>query len=72
MRLTIAQITDLHVTTDQDPLNRRRNELRLRQVLRAIHSLRPRPIAILATGDLVDRGEPEEYLELKAVMGCAA
>jgi Icc protein len=66
--LTIAQITDLHVTTDQDPLNRRRNELRLRQVLRAIHALRPRPTAIIATGDLVDRGEAEEYVELRSVL----
>ncbi len=66
--MTIAQITDLHVTTDQDPLNRRRNELRLRQVLRAIHGLRPRPTAIIATGDLVDRGEFEEYVELKKVL----
>jgi 3',5'-cyclic AMP phosphodiesterase CpdA len=37
-------------------------------VLRAIHNLRPRPAAIIATGDLVDRGEPEEYVELKAVL----
>ena len=56
------------MTTDKDPLNRRRNELRLRQVLRAIHALRPRPVAIIATGDLVDRGEPEEYVELKGVL----
>lgn len=69
--LTIAQITDLHVTTDKDPLNQRRNEARLRQVLHSIHALRPRPVAIIASGDLVDRGEREEYEELKRVMaGC--
>jgi Icc protein len=66
--LTIAQITDLHVTTGQDPLNRLRNEQRLRQVLRTIHELKPRPIAIIASGDLVDHGEPEEYAELKAIL----
>ena len=66
--LTIAQITDLHITTDKDPLNRRRNEARLRQVMAAIHELRPRPLAIIASGDLVDRGEREEYLELKRLM----
>ncbi len=66
--LTIAQITDLHITTDKDPLNQRRNEGRLRQVMRAIHALRPRPVAIIASGDLVDRGELEEYLELKRVL----
>ncbi len=66
--LTIAQITDLHITTDKDPLNQKRNEDRLRQVMKAIHALRPRPVAIIASGDLVDRGELEEYLELKRLM----
>jgi 3',5'-cyclic AMP phosphodiesterase CpdA len=66
--LTIAQITDLHVTTDKDPLNQRRNEIRLRQVLNTIHALRPRPVAIIASGDLVDRGDSDEYDELKRVM----
>ena len=62
--LTIAQITDLHVTTDSDPVNRWRNAERLNHVLKAIHALKPRPVAIIASGDLVDRGEPEEYAEL--------
>jgi 3',5'-cyclic AMP phosphodiesterase CpdA len=62
--LTIAQITDLHITTDRDPVNRWRNAERLSQVLKSIHALKPRPVAIIASGDLVDRGEPEEYAEL--------
>lgn len=66
--LTIAQITDLHVTTEKDPLNQQRNRERLSQVMAAIHALRPRPVAIIASGDLVDRGEPEEYVELKRLM----
>ncbi len=66
--LTLAQITDLHVTTDRDPPNRRRNEDRLRQVLAAIHALQPRPAAIVISGDLVDRGEPQEYAALQAVL----
>ncbi|MBU1376051.1 MAG: phosphodiesterase [Alphaproteobacteria bacterium] len=66
--LTIAQITDLHVTTEKDPLNQQRNEDRLRQVMKSIHGLRPRPVAIIASGDLVDRGEIEEYLELQRLM----
>jgi Icc protein len=69
--LTIAQITDLHVTTGQDPLNQLRNEQRLRQVLRSIHELRPRPVAIIASGDLVDHGEPAEYAELKTILADA-
>lgn len=66
--LTIAQITDLHVTTDTDPVNRWRNAERLNLVLKSIHSLKPRPVAIIASGDLVDRGEPEEYAELVEMM----
>lgn len=66
--LTIAQITDLHITSDKDPLSKKRNAKRLRSVLRAIHALQPRPVAIIATGDLVDRGEPEEYVELLALL----
>jgi Icc protein len=66
--LSIAQITDLHVTTGQDPLNRLRNEQRLRQVLRSIHELQPRPVAIIASGDLVDHGEPAEYAALKTIL----
>ena len=65
--LTIAQITDLHITSDKDPLNKARNEQRLRIVLKAIHERRPRPVAIIASGDLVDRGEYEEYVELKKI-----
>ncbi|HEX3367341.1 phosphodiesterase [Phenylobacterium sp.] len=65
--LTIAQITDLHVTTGHDPLNSLRNEQRLREVLRAIHRLKPRPTAIIASGDLVDHGEPAEYAALKTI-----
>jgi 3',5'-cyclic-AMP phosphodiesterase len=66
--LTIAQITDLHVTTGHDPLSRLRNEQRLRQVLRSIHQLRPRPVAIIASGDLVDHGEAAEYAALKTLL----
>lgn len=66
--LTIAQITDLHITSGKDPENQRRNEARLRQVLKAIHDRQPRPDAIVASGDLVDRGEPEEYAELVRIL----
>lgn len=69
--MTIAQITDLHVTTGRDPLNHLRNEQRLREVLRSIHDLKPRPVAIIASGDLVDHGEPAEYAQLKAILAGA-
>jgi len=66
--LTIAQITDLHVTTRDDPLSQLRNQQRLRQVLRSIHELRPRPVAIIASGDLVDHGRADEYAALKSIL----
>jgi 3',5'-cyclic AMP phosphodiesterase CpdA len=66
--LTIAQITDLHVTTSRDPEGERRNAARLRQVLAAIHARHPRPEAIIASGDLVDAGTPEEYAALAAIL----
>jgi 3',5'-cyclic AMP phosphodiesterase CpdA len=66
--LTIAQITDIHVTTDKDPVNKARNAARLKQVLKNIHALAPRPAAIIASGDLVDHGTPEEYAELKLAL----
>ena len=69
--LTIAQITDLHITTDRDPENRARNAARLESVLAAIHALRPRPAAIIASGDLVDIGDPEEYAALATILAGA-
>jgi 3',5'-cyclic AMP phosphodiesterase CpdA len=66
--LTIAQISDLHITTENHPENHRRNEERLLSVLAAIHQLRPRPAAIIASGDLVDTGAPEEYAALAALL----
>ena len=66
--LTIAQITDLHITTPEHPLDRARNESRLRAVLAAIHKLKPRPAAILVTGDLSDHGAAEEYAALQEIL----
>ena len=64
--ITFAQITDLHITTLDDPYkSKARNDARLRDVLTTIYNLKPRPIAIIASGDLVDRGEAREYDELK-------
>lgn len=65
--LIIAHITDLHITSAADRANHTRHEKRLRQVLEAIHALKPRPLAIVATGDLVHNGEAEEYAELRRI-----
>jgi len=63
---TFAQITDLHITTLDDPYkSKERNDARLRDVLTTIYNLKPRPVAIIASGDLVDRGEAREYVEFR-------
>lgn len=66
---TFAQITDLHITTDDNPYqSRARDEKRLRDALSTIYALQPRPVAIIASGDLVDRGLAGEYQELKKIL----
>ncbi len=67
--ITFAQITDLHITTLDDPYkSKERNDARLRDVLTTIYNLKPRPVAIIASGDLVDRGEAREYDELRKLL----
>jgi len=69
--LTIAQITDLHITNGSQPKDQARNADRLRIVLKSITAMKPRPAAILATGDLVDLGQSDEYDALKQILaGC--
>ncbi len=64
--LTIAQITDLHITASDDVEAPNRSVDRLRQVLDSIHRLQPRPVAILATGDLADNAALAEYRALQS------
>jgi Icc protein len=66
--LTIAQITDLHITNGSQPTDQARNAARLRTVLKSIHAMKPRPAAILVTGDLADQGLPDEYDALKEIL----
>ena len=66
--LTIAQITDLHITNGSQPVEQARNAARLRTALEHILQLKPAPAAILVTGDLVDLGQPDEYASLKEIL----
>jgi 3',5'-cyclic AMP phosphodiesterase CpdA len=66
--LTIAQITDLHITTAANPASEVRNAARLRTTLATIHALRPRPAAIIASGDLTDTGTAAEYAALADIL----
>lgn len=62
--MLIAQITDIHLGFDPDnpaEFNRKR----LDQVIRVLTSMKPMPDLLLATGDLVDRGDAESYRRLR-------
>ncbi len=70
--LTIAQISDLHITNGRNPLDQKRNEDRLRVALKDINNLKPPPAALVITGDLVDLGLADEYEALKAILADTA
>lgn len=62
--MLIAQITDIHLGFDPDnpsEFNRRR----LDQVLKILNAMQPPPDLLLATGDLVDRGDLGSYKRLR-------
>lgn len=62
--MLIAQITDLHLGFEPDRPDEP-NRRRLDAVIAALDSLPRRPDLILATGDLVDRGDVESYRRLR-------
>jgi Icc protein len=76
-RVRVVQITDTHVPADPrdqtvlemlcgvttvDPV------VNLQHVLDDIATLDPRPDVVLATGDLADRGHPDSYRRLRAML----
>jgi 3',5'-cyclic AMP phosphodiesterase CpdA len=67
--MLIAQITDTHVSTP-DSVNDRffRTAEHLERAVAHLNRLAPRPDVVLITGDLVERGEPEEYARLRAIL----
>jgi 3',5'-cyclic AMP phosphodiesterase CpdA len=62
--MLIAQITDIHLGFEPDTPDEF-NRLRLDRTVQALLEMDPRPDLLLATGDLVDRGDR------KATNGCA-
>ncbi|MBS0502310.1 MAG: phosphodiesterase [Proteobacteria bacterium] len=62
--MLIAQITDIHLGFDPDNPSEF-NRKRLDQVLRVLTSMDPMPDLLLATGDLVDRGDSDSYRRLE-------
>ena len=67
--MLIAQITDLHISTS-DSVNDRhfRTAEHLARAVAHLNAHTPRPDVVLATGDLVERGEPDEYGRLRAIL----
>lgn len=65
----IAQITDFHVCAPgalvYDGIDTNQH---LRETVRRLNALSPRPDFVLGTGDLVDHGTVEEYLHLKEIL----
>ncbi len=62
--MLIAQVTDIHLGFD--PGNPGEfNRQRLDRTLAVLASLEPQPDMLLATGDLIDRGDKESYERLK-------
>jgi len=71
--MIIAQITDAHMTPpgallfgDYDP------RPALARVLGALEAQSPRPDVLLFTGDLSERGRPEEYAQVRAMLEACA
>jgi 3',5'-cyclic-AMP phosphodiesterase len=65
--MLIAQVTDIHLGFE--PGNPAEfNRKRLDQVIRQLSEMNPRPDMLLATGDLVDRGDSESYGRLRAAL----
>ncbi len=62
--MLIAQITDIHLGFDPDN-PREFNRIRLDRTLAQLVHMEPRPDLLLATGDLVDRGDEKSYRHLK-------
>lgn len=68
--MLIAQLTDLHVRPRGKPSSRvvETNMLTERAV-RAVATRRPLPDVVLLTGDLTERGHPDEYKVLLGILG---
>lgn len=67
----IAQITDIHLGFDPDNPGEF-NRQRLDQTLTALCTMNPLPDLILATGDLVDRGDVDSYRRLREALDACA
>ena len=67
--MLIAQISDLHIKPKGElAMGRVDTAGHLARAVAHIKTLRPAPDLVLATGDLVDGGKPEEYAHLRSLL----
>ncbi|PLZ02546.1 phosphodiesterase [Burkholderia sp. WAC0059] len=67
--MLLAQISDLHIKPPGAlAYGRVDTATALARCIARLNALAPRPDAVLATGDLVDRGTPEEYRYLRTLL----
>lgn len=67
--MLIAQISDMHIRAEGKLLyGRVDTPAYLARAVAHLNALDPRPDIVLATGDLVDRGLPEEYAHLRKLL----
>jgi len=67
--MLLAQISDLHITLkDRKVYGLADSAATLKQVVAHILALSPRPDAVLATGDLADKGGADEYRHLAELL----
>ncbi|MBN3762727.1 phosphodiesterase [Burkholderia sp. Ac-20365] len=67
--MLIAQISDLHIKRPGALAYRKVDTAAyLTRCVARLNALNPRPDAVIITGDLVDQGEPEQYVHLKALL----
>lgn len=71
--MLIAQISDTHVMLDGELMSDVVDTAPyLQRAVAHINALDPRPDVVLASGDLVDAGRPEEYRRLRGILAALA
>ncbi|MCW3477195.1 phosphodiesterase [Limobrevibacterium gyesilva] len=71
--MILAQLTDLHCVAHGRPaMGRCETNMLTERALRAVRAFRPRPDAIVITGDLTDNGLQAEYEEVAAILARTA
>ncbi|WP_411375452.1 phosphodiesterase [Arthrobacter sp. MPF02] len=65
----LLHISDTHLVGGQDPLyGAVDSEARLAQLFDEVRASGARPEAVIFTGDLADKGDPEAYVKLRAIV----